>query len=348
MTTKTAGILILVLSITSFMSASDIKVTYQFSTAYERQRWNELSSQPEDINSLKALSEWCEEIRDLFISAGKSNELTRYLGIQAQLKTEKDLQAYLFFILSDIYWATGSRDVALLYMNMIPEGSYDIRYNYQPIGYYLSKRIISSNANAKTKIRMYIHLLDRYSDMIDIPYTLNELAQIYKSELDIQKTISSYQEIIRTAHLYPNINDSINLKEIKRELAFYKSRKRWIYKDLEVLINNIKYAIMKQDMKLLRRYVSDVDFFVQVSHKVHKKTWTLNQLQIYRRWNRRIVFSEKLEDYSNENEAYLKTSNWTFPNMKTWYFYFKRVEYPFDDRYDGGWEWKGIYFGERL
>jgi hypothetical protein len=50
---------------------------------------------------------------------------------------------------------------------------------------------------------------------------------------------------------------------------------------------------------------------------------------------------------SNDREAYLRSTGWNY-RIPTWYFYFRRVEYPADPESNGAWEWAGVFFGEKL
>ena len=200
--------------------------------------------------------------------------------------------------------------------------------------------------NFKDKEYMYNLLLKKYSDLIDIPYTSYELAKLYKKELKMDKAIPILQGIINFVNSSKNIEDSVNITEIKQEIDFYYMNKNWIYEDLEELINNIKYAIMTKNVYLLQNYVSKKNFSCTIYNKTSSKGLGFNELGIDRFWNSNIVFSSKLEDISNEDEAFLKTFNWQFSQLTTWNFYFKRVYYPYNPTIDRGWEWAGIIFGD--
>ena len=58
-------------------------------------------------------------------------------------------------------------------------------------------------------------------------------------------------------------------------------------------------------------------------------------------------FNDTLDELSNEGEAYLRSTGWNY-RIPTWYFYFRRVEYPADPEINGSWEWAGVFFGEKL
>ena len=61
----------------------------------------------------------------------------------------------------------------------------------------------------------------------------------------------------------------------------------------------------------------------------------------------RIRYSAKLDESSNPNEAYLRTTGWS-QYIYVWYLYFRKVNFPADPNIHGRWEWAGIYFGEKL
>jgi hypothetical protein len=54
-----------------------------------------------------------------------------------------------------------------------------------------------------------------------------------------------------------------------------------------------------------------------------------------------------LAPFSNDREAYLKTTDWNF-RPPTWYLYFRKADFPANPDVNGQWEWAGIYFGEKL
>jgi hypothetical protein len=139
-------------------------------------------------------------------------------------------------------------------------------------------------------------------------------------------------------------NPEININSIKNEIYFYNLKKDWIYQDLETLIEDVKKAVVKKDYELLDKYVSKTNFYGKIFQKV-QQTMTYNQIQIYKRWNRGIIFDDKPEGFSTNDEVFIKSKNWDFLNINTWYFYFKKIDYPYDIDINGSWEWAGIYFG---
>lgn len=320
--------------------------SFYFETKYEKKYIIELKNRYENSYNIDQKIIWSYDVIDFFKQFKKNIELKIFLGEYAEKEKDSDFKSYLYFLISNIYWEEDLKDSSYFYMKKIDPRYYDLQFNSQPVGYIIALRIIELNSSFRDKEYMYKLLLEKYSDIIDYPYTAYELAKLYKSELEMDKAIVILKSIINFVNNSKNIEDSVNITEIKKEIDFYYMKKNWIYYDLEELINNIKQAIIIKNVYLLSNYVSKINFSCNLYNKISNQNWGWSQLGIERFWNSNIVFYSRLEDISNENEAYLKTLNWGFPQLTTWYFYFKRVNYPYDQSIDRGWEWAGIIFGD--
>jgi len=305
-----------------------------------------LKMQKSNIDNIDNYIEWTKQTEKLFLDNNKNIELIQFFGESIVGEENIFYKSYLSFVISEYYWQKGSKEAALYYMLCVDRDAYSIQYDFKPIGYYIAKRVISCNTPYEIKEKMYDVLLTEYKDIIDVPYVLLELSDLYKENFDMNKAVIVMKKIISiyTSDSYEG-ESSINISKINNEINFYYSKKDWIYQDLGVLIDNIKDAIMKKDKKLLYKYVSKSSFQVRVFQKLHQQSWSFYDIKIHKRWNNRIVFADQLEEFSSTTEAYLRSKNWNFPLLRTWYFYFKKVDYPYETDIHGGWEWAGIYFG---
>lgn len=306
---------------------------------------DEMLQEKKIMTTYNEIINWANDIKSIFLDNGKDKELIHFFGELAEKEEKSDIKDLLYFIISDFIWEIGNKDVAVFYMLKINENIYPVEYNYNPIGYYIAKRIINSETSNKIKEKMYNLLLTNYKNIIDIPYTLLEFSKLYKEELEINKSVKIMQEILKYPIINEDIEETINIDYIKSEINFNNYQKNWIYQDLETLIINIKNAIEKQDKVLLDSFVSKNDFTIKLFEKENKRRWTYYELKVHDKWSSRISFSPKLEEFSNNNEAFLKTSNWNFIDMRVWYLYFKKVNYPYDIKVNNGWEWAGILLG---
>ncbi|HPO50342.1 MAG TPA: hypothetical protein PLO89_08480 [Spirochaetota bacterium] len=296
-----------------------------------------------DELSFDDFSKWLNASKKHFLKYGKNEEFIEFLA--EKNASSQIYSSYLNFVISTIYWELNQKETALSYILETKEDCYDMIYENQKIGYIIALKVVNSEADFYLKEKMYKLLLDKYKESIDIPYVMNELAKLYKGNLDIKKAIAVMEDIIELSNKNKNVEENVNLAEIKEEIDFFYSKKNWIYKDLQKLIIAIKKAVLKKDADLLYSYASKKDFKIILSQNENDKNWSYFDLGIEYRFSDRIIFSGKLEDFSNDKEAFLKTENWDFPQMSTWYLYFKKIYYPYDEKIDGGWEWKGIYFG---
>lgn len=329
---------------------SKIEINYYDFDSDNLIKFQDLLKKRKHLTAVQDLISWSNNIKRLFIDKGKNNELLQFYGELAFKENDPKIKALMYFILSDIYWQMGLNELSVFYMLKIDETEYSVEYYYNPLGYYIAKRIITERGPFVLKEKMYKILLGKYENLIDLPVTLNELVNIYREELEIEKTKEVINLIIRNfekkSEKNNEINDDINFFNLKKELFFYNIGKQWVSSDLEYLINTIKNAIRTKNSKLLERINSKSDFIIKTFQDgTFQQNWTYEELDIQKMWNNNIVFSDKLEDYSNYYEAYLRTDNWDFSDIKTWYFYFKRIYYPYDYKIHGCWEWAGIYFG---
>lgn len=252
-------------------------------------------------------------------------------------------RSYLYFFISDFYWQKNEMIHAVFYMNKVRSEDYDILYNGNPLGCAVGLRLIKLKEYPELRICMYKMLLERFGDRVDELFLMYELSQLYKEQYDMKSAVEVMEEMVRLSAKSRVKDDRIDMTQIQEEINFFYSKKGWIYKDLNKLINDIKYAIDTRNKKRLYSFIPD-DFIVRFFDPTIPQ-WGVRELSIPSRWGRNIRFSPKFAEISTEDEVYLETTGWVFPQLTTWYLYFKRVDYPYDNNINGGWEWKGIYFG---
>ena len=117
--------------------------------------------------------------------------------------------------------------------------------------------------------------------------------------------------------------------------------------DLQYLIAEIQTALRTKNSAKLNRYRAQINFF---SKYWGQKDFDESMLIYFNIGNwllkSKVRYSKELEKDSNSREAFLKTWNWLY-RVSTWYFYFRRVDFPADPEIDGRWEWAGVYFGDK-
>lgn len=306
-----------------------------------KSRYNEEASIDDKIT-------WADSGVKLFNTREMAADLIELYKDISEVEKDLSFREYLYFHLSEIYWKNQNLILFAYYAGRMTEKSNKLKHDGNYIGYITGLKVIKLDGYEDFKIEYYKKLLTEYREYVDDILLLYELSALYKSVYNLDDAIPVMKELISVASRSKIIDERINIGAIKNEVDFYYSRKNWIYKDLSELINRIKFAVNTSNVALLRNYVSGIGFFVRFFNSDDEK-WDVNDIILNRRYiGRYIQFANTFEDISNENEVFLETKGWLLPQMRTWYLYFRKIDYPYDERINGGWEWQGIYFGNWL
>ncbi|NNM67825.1 MAG: tetratricopeptide repeat protein [Spirochaetales bacterium] len=202
-----------------------------------------------------------------------------------------------------------------------------------------------------------------YEDIAEqFPYKLTKPEQFYEwghayEQLGLWKqAIKTYSKFL----LFPDPvvpGDPQAYSRVKSLVDLSKSDLSWVYPDLHTLIAALERAIESDDTDKMEQLRAKVGFFA-LSWDDTNPNDALPEVFDIRTFLRELVqqahygggsvwFSPKLDDASNNSEAYLKSTGWTF-RIPTWYFCFKRISYPADPEVNGAWEWAGVFFGDKM
>jgi hypothetical protein len=131
-------------------------------------------------------------------------------------------------------------------------------------------------------------------------------------------------------------------------VLFYYSAKDWLFPELDSLVSAVKEAIFTKSLSRLLRYQAKVNFFAEGWNQEAPSDGESADFSIGGYLASSYAKIEgQLDIASNDREAFLRTTNWSF-RPPTWYFYFRKVDFPANPDANGQWEWAGIYFGEKL
>jgi hypothetical protein len=215
---------------------------------------------------------------------------------------DEAFKSCLYFFISDFYWQDNEISRAVFYMNKVRSEDYQIIFNGTPLGCAVGLRAIKLKEYPELRISMYKMLLEQFDDRIDELFLLYELAKLYKEQYDIKSAVLVMEEMVRISAKSRIKDDRIDMKQIQEEINFFYSKKGWIYKDLNKLINNIKYAIDIRSKKRLYSFIPD-DFTVRFFDPTIQQ-WGVRELSIPSRWGRNIRFSPKFAEISTEDEVF--------------------------------------------
>ena len=316
--------------------------------SHDQKLFNEFTTRYNDTSDIDEKIIWADSGIKLFSGVLMAEQLKSLYMDLSNTTEDEFFREYLFFLLSDIFWKLNDTESFVYFAGRMSEKSYQLQYDGQFITYINDLRIIKLDNYEEFRIKAYNELLLNYRNQIDEVLLLYELSKLYKSIYNLDDAIPVMRELLKVANSLPLKDDRIDFVKIKDEIDFYFSKKIWINQDLSQLITSIKYAVNSYNISLLSTYITKIGFFIRFFNSSDDK-WSDSNIALNRRFiGRYIQFATTFEDISNENEVYLETKGWLLPQMITWYFYFKRIDYPYDEKINGGWEWKGIYLGTWL
>lgn len=203
----------------------------------------------------------------------------------------------------------------------------------------------------KRRVFYYKKLIAEHSEELDLGQVHYYLAEALEAIEEWDEAIKSYTVFLdypQTA--IPSEPDARD--DILKKVGFYHADKKWIERDLNTLIWRIRSAVNRKDYWSLDKYRA-YDFFVINWNSKYSDLKSSHPLDSVTLINMSLTFDPKVDPMSTETEAFLGVSGnkwinsiwWVYPK---WYFYFKKVDYPQDPEIHGGWEWVGIFLGEKL
>ena len=260
--------------------------------------------------------------------------------------------SYYLMALASVYLEKNHNDFAKYYLHQVVNNYPNLEIQGESTHYRALKalvRISEPNLEKVTYYNRLIKLTKKDSNNIGVLYyqlgkTLEECEMWEKSIIAYQKFLNDKSTII------PNEPDA--WADISKKVGFYLSDRKWVVKDLNTLVDRVRYAINTKNPGLLDRYRA-YDFFIINWKSKYSDLRSSYPMESSVLTSMSITTKRNLDSMSNENEAYLAVSGnrWSssiWAVFPTWYFYFKRVDFPMDPEIHGGWEWAGIYLGEKL
>ena len=284
------------------------------------------------------------------LQTGDFQETILFLNDWVENNPDDKYNAYWLLMTAYSYLSLNAEPVAEYYFDRILRQYTDLLVKGKSIHFICLQNLIQISKTPKNRIRYFKELINRFPKDINTTELYLRLATEYEKD-------SQWDLALKTSELFLNQPDATTIqipgepdayKDALHLMDFNTSSKDWTFESLEELETAVKKAIQNYDWRKLDKYRSKVNFF-SMSWKQDENdanSQTEFSMHDYMRGNR-IRFADKLDDSSNENEAYLRTWGWsTYVNV--WYLYFRKVNFPLDPDINGNWEWAGIYFGNKL
>ena len=281
----------------------------------------------------------------------QDNEMILFLTDWVEKHPDDIYNAYWLRTVANIYLENGAEPVAEYYYDRILKNYPDLLLSKgQSIHFECLQHLIQISQNSTNKISYFNQLVSRFPSSVSITEMYVRLALEYEKEGEFKQALRSYSMFLNQPDAstiqIPGIPDAYSTARKMND--FSQSEKDWTFDSLSSLETAVKKAIRQYDWRSLDKYRSKVNFFAMSWKSSESDANALENFSMrgFMR-GQRIRYNEKLDETSNPNEAYLRSTGWS-PYMPVWYLYFRKVNFPADPEIHGRWEWAGIYFGEKL
>ena len=286
------------------------------------------------------------EIIKILYQTGSKEQLNLLLSSYVTKNPDDPFNAYYMLVIAENYRAQKAYPFAVHYYERILKNYSDLLVRNNSVHYICLTTLITLIEEPEVRVQYYKELIARFPGEINLGETYYFLGKTYEDVGEWDLAIQAYKQFLNYPDSsIPQIPDAH--KEISSMIAFYDRRdKDWTMEDLDRLVNNIKAAIWQDDSRRLRRYMARVNFFALSWEEEESEANIdfLSDIGVFLKGS--VRYSSDLDEGSNSQEAYLRTWGWSY-RIKTWYLYFRRINFPADPEIHGQWEWAGIYFGEK-
>jgi tetratricopeptide (TPR) repeat protein len=294
-----------------------------------------------------------KQIIELYTNAELERKKILYLTFIVERFPTDPFNAYYLAVAAEAYQKLNTPLLAKYYYEKIIAYFPDLIFGDAYIHKYCLEQLSKLSTRPEDKIVYYRELVKRFEQSIDRGEACFSLARSYEEVGEYARAEAMYKEFLRSpATTIPGFPNAYT--QVKDKLKMYESKPTWIMQDLNALVAKVRQAINEKDVKTLgscrakdyfftltweQKNDEALAVFTDVSMTDYIDTFLLNS---------DVSVAAKLDVDSSAKEAFLRTDNWSFQIHPTWYFYFRRVEFGPDPDINGGWEWAGIYFGEKL
>jgi tetratricopeptide (TPR) repeat protein len=289
------------------------------------------------------------EISTAYLKTNNRNKQIYFLTKWAEKHPFDPYDSYYLMLVAQSFEELEAMPFALHYYEMIIKNHPNLYLSGTNIYYQALKKLIQNLDDNEQKIEFYKILISQYEDQLeDIGNVYFSLAKTYEEVGDLPQAMQTYEKFIQLPHTQiQGIPDAY--KKIEEKIDFYNSDyRKWTFDDLNFLVSEVSTALTTKNPAKLDKYKAKANFFTMYWEQKNFDESRIKYFDITRfLLTSDVQVDKSLDKDSNSNEAYLKTSNWAYRET-TWYFYFKKINFPADPNINGRWEWAGIYFGNKL
>ncbi len=298
-----------------------------------------------------------QEITAKLRAQGDVPRINLFLTEYAAVNPSDPFLAHYLFVVAENYRAEGATAFAVRYYERILANTADIQEGGLSVHEQCLFHLVRLEPSPSRRREHFEALKARFQYKMvtpDLYYSWGRTAEALGLWDD---ALSAYYRFLQFPD--PTVpGDPKASQRIRSLVDFSKTNRAWVRQDLGDLVELVKTAVVNSNTSLMETLRAKVGFFALSWDNADltdslAETFDIGQflrelvLQANYGGGSEVKFSAGLDELSNDQEAYLRSTGWNY-RIPTWYFYFRRVEYPADPESNGAWEWAGVFFGEKL
>ncbi|MFP4551145.1 MAG: tetratricopeptide repeat protein [Spirochaetales bacterium] len=275
--------------------------------------------------------------------------LNAYLTTFVERNPDDEYGALYLSIVAQNYLDQGARDLARYYFERVITGYPDVVVRGTSLRKQALEQIVRLSDSPAERASYYQMLLDEYDSSVDRGLIHYRLGQNFEELGEWERAFEAYRAFLQ----YPNAvvpGEPNAHRDVTDRINFYDSSKDWTVATLEELRRGITAALLNKNASALLNYQANVNFFTRSWEQDFDDPnvsgfWGIGEIL---RLTRSLEVGQSVSIDDDGDEAYLYTYGWGGLRIRTWYLYFRKVDFPADPEIHGTWEWAGVYLGERL
>lgn len=288
-----------------------------------------------------------QQIANRLHAVGETDKLILFLTSYVEANPEDPYNAYYLNIVAAAYKERRAIPLAIHYYDRILKNHPDLLVSGTTLHYQCLQELLTLVKEPRARIEYYKELIARFGEYIDTGAAYYFLASSYEQVGEWEQAMRVYQKFLT----YPETQipgDPRAHVKVREKVEFYYSDKSWTAENLELLVKEVRQAILTRNTRALLTYKARVNFFTMSWSQADADDSVSMVFDIGAFLQAsRVQADDDLDIDSNAGEAFLRTTRWSY-RIPTWYLYFRKVDFKPDPDINGRWEWAGIYFGEKL
>lgn len=302
-----------------------------------------------NLQGLTALELFTEQL----VESGHPELMHRLLIRSVLSDPENPYNAVILFLLANYYTDSEQLQLAAYYYRNIINNYSDVQYDNESIHLRSLINLTEFSTDANKLADYHRMLIYRFPSHIDTFINYRSMIEQYRRSARWELLFQTYRELIDFCEENTSAcqNDADRVEYIdnaRARVRFFGADRYWTAADLDTVVSEVKQALLTQSATALLNWQAGVNFFA--------RSWEQEEFDFNSQINfnigiflrrSRVNFARELDNSSNAQEAYLRTWGWSH-RIPTWYFYFRKIDFPADPEVHGNWEWAGIFFGELL